>query len=463
MSFSFFSAIFSSVCLILLIVVGSGRASSAPNNRIKVIQTPSNFTINIPAAAKVTGKKYIDFYIKSYPVNVVGEHSVTSYFGENLDRKYSSLIRPIGYEDSHVSPDQHVGLPRGIPPSNWVKFSGPGGLNYGLFCYKSLNRCDRSRLGDSGSLYDLLGLSDLRASFKDQDYYETRTSIATLVHTQSVTAESVETYLVTHVFNNFTLLPGAHSDVRVIPFDRSCDVLLTTPGLEEAHFVLAGAAHASGWKEKQFIAVLDGNFRLLRSWVLADGESARFDKSQKNWLPFWSDCRLMLSKRYAPEHVVGEFRSWDVDLAAWLRSGDKSRSKDLRLDDGYPYVNIWNVAKSPSPASVPNPYFVRGSAPVLNHPLFKPGYAIGCVHLRGRFKVYRHVLFLQQTHHPFSIVQFSPLFAFSPYRDIEFVMSMVVRSHDYGLEISYGSMDCEPRIAVLRWSKLKRMFDKFVL
>lgn len=446
----------SNLFLLILLLISVIYAAEAPF-------IASNYTINIPVANKVTGKRYIDFYIKSFPVNVVGSAPVINYFGDTLSRIYADLIRPIVYEDNPISPDQHVGLPRGIPPSNWVKFNGPDGKTRGLFCYKSLNRCDRSRLGDQSNLYDLLSLTDLRTSFKDQDYYETRTSIASLVHTQSLTAEAVETYYVTHVFNNFTHLAGAHSDIRIIPFDRSCQaLLLDTPALSQAHFVFAGSVHANGWQEKQFIAVLDEKFQLIRSWVLADGEAERFDKTQKNWLPFWSDCRLLLSKRYAPEHVVGEFKSWHIDTSVLEVSKNKQNSKSIRWENGHAYVNIWDMASSPSPASVPNAYFVRGSAPVIKHPLLNKEYSIGCVHVRGRFKIYRHVLFLQHMQHPYSIVQFSPLFAFSPYRDIEFVMSMVVREHDYGLEITHGSLDCEPRIAVLPWSKLKKMFPNYV-
>ena len=134
-------------------------------------------------------------------------------------------------------------------------------------------------------------------------------------------------------------------------------------------------------------------------------------KKQKNWLPFWDDsadssCRLLLSKRFAPTHEVGEFSAWT--------SAPGSE------------IALTTTAMSSSPARVPADTFVRGSAPLVSHPGLKPGHKIGCIHVKGKHKIYRHALYIQESSFPYKIVSFSSLFTFHPLRNIEFVMSLFV-------------------------------------
>lgn len=436
-------------------------------------------SINISAAKDVRQRDYIDLYLKSWPVDVVADDSVVSYFGKELSIILGNEIR------SDHEAHEITGQPRGIPPSNWVKFVGRDNKIYGLFCYKSMNRCDRGRMEADVTLYDTLNINDLRTRFQDKDYYMTRTAIGPLVHTHSLTSKSTESYYMKHVYSNMTSMSGGHSDVRIIPFNReSCQHVLEIPGLRDASYVLAGAALASGWQERQYVAILDDSFRILKSWILLDADMKLKKKSQKNWLPFWGEasssgnsghesakqCKLLFSKRYASEHVVGEFNHWEIGQPLVEEHGHGMGSTQPSI--GTPVISLTTVAKSISPAIVPSDYFVRGSAPVIKHPLLRDGYAIGCIHIRGKFKIYRHALFIQQLYEPYSIVKFSPLFAFSPYRDIEFVMSLVLRgvgnitnknvNNDYGIEITYGSMDCEPRISVITWDQLKTMFREYL-
>lgn len=164
------------------------------------------------------------------------------------------------------------------------------------------------------------------------------------------------------------------------------------------------------------MAIVDHDFTALASWTLMDADPAQTGKKQKNWMPFWdvkraqdtgqNSCRLLLSKRFAPQHIVGEFTDWSA------ASGTK--------------VFIETVASSTSPAHVPAETFVRGSAPPVVHPQFKEGFAIGCIHVKGKHKVYRHALYIIETSHPYRIVSFSSLFSFNPLRNIEFVMSLYI-------------------------------------
>lgn len=41
---------------------------------------------------------------------------------------------------------EKAGKPRGLPPSNWVKFQSPEGELFGLFSYKTINHCDQVSL-----------------------------------------------------------------------------------------------------------------------------------------------------------------------------------------------------------------------------------------------------------------------------------------------------------------------------
>ena len=206
--------------------------------------------------------------------------------------------------------------------------------------------------------------------------------------------------------------------------------------------MLSGAAHSgeADWTEQMFLAVMDKDFNTLKSWLLTDPDTVKSgSRSQKNWLPFWDKCKLMLSKRFGPQHVVSEFTH--------LRSSEDS-------------VSVPTTITTLSPAEVPSDYMIRGSAPVVFHPLLEKGLAVGCVHLRGKFKVYRHALFVMETSYPYHILSYSPLFSFKPYRNIEFVMSLTVNK-DHGLEISHGSSDCEPRIALLSWKILQSWFGEY--
>ena len=148
----------------------------------------------------------------------------------------------------------------------------------------------------------------------------------------------------------------------------------------------------------------------------------------------------MFSKRYGPQHVVSEF-------------------PDFRSDEEI--VKMSDTIVSVSPAEVPSDYMIRGSAPVVIHPKFEKGLALGCVHLRGRLKSYRHALYIMETSYPYHILSFSPLFAFKPFRSIEFVMSIVVKDN-YDIELTHGSSDCEPRIAIFNWTLLNDYFGEYV-
>jgi hypothetical protein len=148
----------------------------------------------------------------------------------------------------------------------------------------------------------------------------------------------------------------------------------------------------------------------------------------------------MFSKRFGPEHVVSEF--------SHLRSSDE-------------LVSMPNTITTVSLAEVPSDYMIRGSAPVINHPKLQPGLGIGCVHLRGKFKVYRHALYIMETSYPYHILSFSPLFAFKPYRKIEFVMSLSLTGN-YDIVLTHGSSDCEPRISFFNWTTVSRYFSEYM-
>ena len=124
-------------------------------------------------------------------------------------------------------------------------------------------------------------------------------------------------------------------------------------------------------------------------------------------------------------------------------------------------VDIATLIVSPSPARVSSEYFIRGGAPPVVHPFLESGYVVGCVHMRGKLKVYRHALYVMESKYPYNIVSFSPLFAFKPYRDIEFIMSVNVME-DGSLELSHGSMDCEPRLAVYNVTMFRKDFAEYM-
>jgi hypothetical protein len=161
----------------------------------------------------------------------------------------------------------------------------------------------------------------------------------------------------------------------------------------------------------------------LRTWTLDDKDGYVKKRTQKNWLPFFapdgvketsptptgggggdgdgggvpginaddSTCALMLSMRFAPEHVVSEFRAWSEPTGALV------------------LFNTADSLSSPTPSEeeVQARYFLRGSAPPVHHPALKDGYMVGCLHVKGHRKVYRTLLYVMETKPPFRIVSFS--------------------------------------------------------
>lgn len=384
--------------------------------------------------ADVSGTSYVDMFLTSYPIAVGGNRPAFEIFGNHSDLLKSIITKGKGYMDG--------GEPRGIPPSNWAKIAKPDGSGHvAFFNYKSIHRCQQKAMVGS-SIVDSINVVELRIKFNNEpEFYMSRTAVAERISIHSVTTPAKEIYVVKKVIDRFTDNQGAHSDVRIIPFKRECKYLSNGPGLKDAHYVAAGSLHDRHWQEKQFLSVLDNEYNVVASWVLRDPETAKsLTRPQKNWLPFWDKCKLILSKRFGPEHVVGEFNEW--------------KSKDKEID-------IPNLITSPSPARVPNPYMIRGSAPPVHHPLLDADYAIGCVHLRGKLKVYRHSLYVVETKYPYNIVSYSPLFSFKPYRDIEFVMSLNPLP-DGSLELTHGSMDCEPRIAIFNRTYIEENFKAYL-
>ena len=201
--------------------------------------------------------------------------------------------------------------------------------------------------------------------------------------------------------------------------------------------------YPSNWHESQFLSLVNSKLESLAWWSLDDGDAAK-TRTQKNWLPFFDGCRLMLSKRFAPVHAVGEFNANNIKV------GSTVFVKDLPLP-----------TQPLTPATITGLYFVRGSAPIIAHPLFPSSIGIGCVHVRGRHKVYRHALYLAQTVAPYAILSFSGLFAFSPFRNIEFVMSMFVTESGQ-LQLTHGSSDCESRLAIVPDSLLRQEFGGYL-
>ena len=391
--------------------------------------------IVVSDAADIDGTKYIDMYIPSQPVTVAGKMLGTDLFDE-----YAALLRNITQPYSGWRQGMEV---RGIPPSNWAKVRRLDGSYAALFSYKSVHRCrEKSLLGSS--IVDAISVVDLRVFFDDKpQFYMSRTGVADRLSVHTVTTPASEVYAVTKGYSNFTELPGAHSDVRIIPFSRECKYLTQGP-YANAHFIVTGSVHDSNWQEKQFLAVLDEDMNPLRSWVLHDPDTEKsVSRPQKNWLPFWDvkGCKLLLSKRFGPDHVVGEFKHW--------------RNMNEH------FVNVETLIISPSPARVPNDYLIRGGAPPIKHPLLEKGYLVGCVHLRGKTKVYRHALYIVESQYPYNIVSYSPLFAMKPYREIEFVMSLNVMP-DLSLELTHGSQDCEPRLAIYNQTDFRKNFREFL-
>ena len=390
----------------------------------------ARIVVNDPA--DIEGTSFIDLFLPSWPVVVAGSVPAYSLFGE-----YSDMLKSI----SMPGPGYMGGETRGIPPSNWVKFRKADGTMGALFSYKSVHKCkDKEMVGST--VVDSINILQLRMKFNDRpEFYMSRTGIADRLSLHSVTTPATEMYNVNKLIGNWTLLEGAHSDVRIIPFARECKYLTSSSIFHNAYYVITGAVHDRHWTERQFLAILDDNFDIIKSWVLLDPDTAdALTRPQKNWLPFWDKCKLILSKRFGPDHVVGEFKSW--------------RSAETMVD-------VHTLISSPSPSQVPSNYMIRGSAPPIHHPLLEAGFVVGCIHLRGKTKIYRHALYILETKYPYNIVSFSPLFSFKPYRDIEFVMSMNVLP-DLSIELTHGSMDCESRLAVYNQTFFRKHFEEFL-
>ena len=382
----------------------------------------------------ITGKNLIEFYVPSYTVAVAAARPAVKYF----DKKYISLLRSSIVKSSHVP-----GVPRGIPPYNWVKFYDIDGNAYGLFIYKTITFCNPDTMTDI-KLFDYMPVEAIRYRFggehvRPEEYHMSRTMIGQPLSIHSLATDAIELYSINVVFSNFTHLPGPHSDIRVISFAQKCRYFDSSKYFRNAKYVFAGAVNTHDWHEKQFMAVLDDKFNILMSKILTDPGSPAM-RPQKNWLPFWDGCKLMFSKRFAPHHVVSEFTEW------------RAKEQEVAMKD---------TVRSLSPATVPGEDMVRGSAPVIRHPMLESQYGIGCVHVRGRHKVYRHSLYVMEMSYPYSILSYSPLFTFKPYRDIEFVMSINVVRRDGSLELTHGSMDCEPKLAIFPIDKLKSYFGEF--
>ena len=393
----------------------------------------NNFSISyikVNSSDMIIGNNHIDLYLSSFPVAVAGHNPIIRFF----DRKHSKVMKTAILKDSSVP-----GKPRGIPPYNWVKFVDVDDNIFGLFSYKTINYCQQSLMPDS-KLFDHISLDALRYLYKDNpEFFMARSMLGQPMNIHTLTTDAIEMYFVSKSFSNLTYLTGAHSDIRVLPFAKNCRYFEANKLFRGAKFIFAGAVNDHAWHDKQFIAVLDSNFDILFSKILVDPESRT--RPQKNWLPFWDGCKLMFSKRFAPEHVVGEFTGWLSKFSE---------------------VDVFDNIKTASPAFVPSEYMVRGSSPPVSHPMFEPQYFLGCVHLRGKSKVYRHALYVMSNKYPYEILSFSPLFAFKPYRDIEFVMSIHVRGNG-ALELTHGSMDCEPRLAIFPIQTLEEIFREYMI
>jgi len=390
--------------------------------------------IVVSDSADIEGTKYVDMYVPSSPVIVAGKMLASDLFDQ-----YAPFLRNITQTFTGYARGME---PRGIPPSNWAKVRSEDESYIALFSYKSVHRCrEKGMLGSK--LVDAISIVDLRTHFEDKpQFYMARTAVAQRLSVHTVTTTAPEVYTVVQSYANFTSLQGAHSDVRIIPFSRKCKYLTNGP-YKDAYYLTTGSVHDVNWTERQFLSILDKSLNIIRSWVLLDPDTQKsISRPQKNWLPFWDTkgCKLLLSKRFGPEHVVGEFTHW-------------RNTNEM--------VYIETLIVSPSPARVPNDYMIRGSAPPVEHFLLDNGLKVGCVHLRGKQKVYRHALYIIESHYPYNIVSYSPLFSMKPYREVEFVMSINVLPCG-SLELTHGSMDCEPRLAIYNQTDFRRNFREFL-
>jgi hypothetical protein len=465
----------------------------------------------------IKNTSFIDFQVPSFAVGVSSDSSVLEMFSESEKKLLTPYIH-------RLADDSYPGKPRGIPPSNWAKFS-MNGREMGLFTYKSLHRCQyigRNVRNPNGWLYDAVAAQNLqglnaqgeKVRVRGSNSFLTRIAVGNRHDIHTLTTQLGELYDVI-AMGNLTASPKTESDVRVVPIPYQCRSVIkakvyTDNNNRDKHengngdpvAVLTGSYmhHGSFWRETQFMAVVgfrpehrsdteDGvgksqsngqtqsQFYLIKSWSLDDTQGATKKRTQKNWLPFFTKwnidssskhnqthddmsrretgCHLMFSKKFAPEHEVGEFTAWDAIQGSTIYFDSK---KDHVL--------------SVSPSHVPTKYFIRGSAPTIYHPLFKPGLLLGCIHVRGRIKVYRHALFVMESWAPYRILSYSGLFVFKPFRNIEFVTSLYVTTStesqsqsqsDYILQLSHGSSDCEPRIAIYSEQLLRHDFNEYML
>ena len=433
-------------------------------------------------------RSHIDFAIPSYSVGVVANYPVLDMFNKEESRIIATKINK---KAEYYWP----GETRGIPPSNWAKFLIDD-TSYGLFTYKTLHRCNNMGPKVQRWIYDIVG--PLHTGNKDNRIegtkaFKTRLASGPRKIIHSVTTQIGEIYDV-NLVDNMTTSHRTESDVRVIPIPKECrnyisnkmkfyndninmndnndnnvnllpTLLLTGSYMHEESF----------WRETQFMAIagMDVNqqIRPIKSWTLEDTEGKMKKRRQKNWIPFFVinrsmsstsksksktisitteneseiQCHLYLSKRYAPIHEVAEFTSWNAPS-----------STEVAFD---PSISI----TTSSPAQVSNRYTIRGSAPPISHPLLRPGYLLGCVHVRGRIKVYRHALYIMKSTSPFDIVSFSGLFVFNPFRNIEFVTSLFIDPYTNHLQLTHGSSDCEARLAIYPVSQLRKDFGEYMI
>ena len=392
--------------------------------------TPADLKfIRINDSNLIIEENLISFYLDSYPVIVAGEIPVNELFPPKQREILTSSVIKVAHRPGET---------RGIPPYNWVKVRDQNNEVMGVFTYKTINTCNYFHNKESlGYVFDHVSINQMRKVYRDRasDMFQARTIIGNPLKIHTVTTSGIELYSMTKAFANLTSAQGAHSDTRVILCPSNCSYA-GLHGREKPVYLFSGAVHYDGWQEKPYISFLNDRLEIVYSKILVDPNYRK--KSQKNWLPFWDGCKLMFSKRFGPEHVVGEFKGW------------QSKSVEIEVPD---------VCATKSPSQVPNKFLIRGSAIAVKHPHFQ-NRSIGCVHLRSKTKVYRHALYVMSSSYPYEILSFSPLFAFKPYRPIEFVMSLFV-SKNGDLELSHGSMDCEPKLAIMPLSLLSKIFEEF--
>ena len=416
--------------------------------------------IDIQSATEIRNTSMMAYQLHSYKVGIISEAGDVLSLFDNKDR--DMLEKGIKRHNKNNKlkswPTDEI---RGIPASNWVKFNDFEGRENALFIYKTIHRCNHLSPRLESWLYDSIDINKFnpmdatttmttttrKFSKKGDINFITRSSIGRKVSIHTVTTELAEAYLVNKA-NNMTIHYRTESDIRITQIPKTCQhsVQLKISGDSIPHYIFTGSylEYGTNWKEYQFLSIVDSQFMPLASWTLLGYEPHEAKKKQKNWVPFWdeSTCKLYISKKYAPSHDVGEITEWN------LPTGGKMKIK--------------SVLSSSSPASVPSETFVRGGAPPIFHPKLKPGLALGCIHVKGKHKVYRHALYIMETKPPFKILSFSSLFTFHPLRNIEFVMSLHVTS-DGRLQLTHGSSDCEPRLSVFPLQRLKDEFGEYLV